>query len=210
LSQAFIDLSKAFVAGQGYVALSRVKSLDGLFLEGFNDTALEISEEVINIDLKFKNDSDISVSRLSKTEDGVVSKYLDDFLEAIDAKEPNPENLKQNKLEKKVKKAGTYKQTEKLIKDKKNIKEISKERDISEDTIIEHVTKLLDQKVISIKDINYLKPKTKKFKEELKIITKAFKDLKKDNPDNKLKPIFEELDQKYEYDTIKLVKLFVS
>lgn len=33
LDSAVMDLSDAFVAGQGYVALSRVRSLDGLILK---------------------------------------------------------------------------------------------------------------------------------------------------------------------------------
>lgn len=50
LDAARIDLRKAFVAGMGYVALSRVKSLDTLYLVGINRMALQISEDAQNID----------------------------------------------------------------------------------------------------------------------------------------------------------------
>lgn len=50
LDSAVMDLSDAFVAGQGYVALSRVRSLDGLFLRGLNRTALEIDPRVREYD----------------------------------------------------------------------------------------------------------------------------------------------------------------
>jgi ATP-dependent exoDNAse (exonuclease V) alpha subunit len=42
LDSASIDLSEAFVPGQGYVALSRLRTLDGLDLKGINRQALEV------------------------------------------------------------------------------------------------------------------------------------------------------------------------
>ena len=50
LDAARIDLRKAFVEGMGYVALSRVRSLDGLSLVGINQMALRVSEEALAID----------------------------------------------------------------------------------------------------------------------------------------------------------------
>ncbi len=50
LDAARIDLRKAFVEGMGYVALSRVKNVDSLFLTGINRMALQISEDAQNID----------------------------------------------------------------------------------------------------------------------------------------------------------------
>lgn len=50
LDAARIDLRKAFVEGMGYVALSRVKSLDNLYLAGINQMALRVSQDAQNID----------------------------------------------------------------------------------------------------------------------------------------------------------------
>ncbi len=50
LDGAEIDLSKAFVEGMGYVALSRVKKLDSLYLKGLNKTAITVNKEAIKID----------------------------------------------------------------------------------------------------------------------------------------------------------------
>lgn len=61
LDAARIDLRKAFVEGMGYVALSRVKNLDNLYLSGINRMALSISEDAQQIDenlrSRAKNDS---------------------------------------------------------------------------------------------------------------------------------------------------------
>jgi len=50
LDAARIDLRRAFVEGMGYVALSRVKNLDSLYLAGINQMALRVSEDAQVID----------------------------------------------------------------------------------------------------------------------------------------------------------------
>ena len=50
LDTAKIDLRKAFVEGMGYVALSRVRDLDNLYLYGINRKALAISPDALAID----------------------------------------------------------------------------------------------------------------------------------------------------------------
>lgn len=50
LDAARIDLRKAFVPGMGYVALSRVKNIDNLYLTGINRIALTMSDEAHEID----------------------------------------------------------------------------------------------------------------------------------------------------------------
>lgn len=58
LDEARIDLSKAFEYGQGYVAISRVRTLEGLYLEGVNDMAFELHPKVIEADKKFREESE--------------------------------------------------------------------------------------------------------------------------------------------------------
>lgn len=52
LDAAELDLTKAFVAGQGYVGLSRVRSLKTLYLKGFNQRSLMVSKVAQQIDIK--------------------------------------------------------------------------------------------------------------------------------------------------------------
>lgn len=54
LDVARIDLRKAFVPGMGYVALSRVRDIDNLYLTGINRTALQMSDEAYTIDERLK------------------------------------------------------------------------------------------------------------------------------------------------------------
>ncbi|MBP9667177.1 AAA family ATPase [Candidatus Saccharibacteria bacterium] len=57
LDAALIDLRKAFVEGMGYVALSRVRTLDTLFLKGINQMALAISDDAYHIDTQLHQKS---------------------------------------------------------------------------------------------------------------------------------------------------------
>lgn len=50
LDAAEVDLSKAFTPGMGYVALSRVRSLDGLYLQGVNRVAFTMHPEIFSFD----------------------------------------------------------------------------------------------------------------------------------------------------------------
>jgi ATP-dependent DNA helicase PIF1 len=54
LDAAEIDLSRAFTPGMGYVALSRVRSLDGLYLVGFNNTALQMHPQIFELDRELR------------------------------------------------------------------------------------------------------------------------------------------------------------
>jgi ATP-dependent exoDNAse (exonuclease V) alpha subunit len=54
LDAAYMDLRQVFVPGQGYVALSRVRTLKGLFLAGYNSQALQVHPEVLACDESFR------------------------------------------------------------------------------------------------------------------------------------------------------------
>lgn len=69
LDAALIDLRKAFVAGMGYVALSRVRSLEKLYLKGINRTALEISETAYDIDDQLRSKSADDAQRFAGLEE---------------------------------------------------------------------------------------------------------------------------------------------
>lgn len=92
LDSALIDLRKAFVAGMGYVALSRVRSLEKLYLKGINRTALEISETAYDIDDQLRTKSKADASRL---------KHLEATLDKIELnRAPKQSNGWSDKIEK--------------------------------------------------------------------------------------------------------------
>lgn len=57
LDAAEMDLSKSFEPGMGYVALSRVRSLDGLYIKGINNTALMVHPVISELDVLLRQKS---------------------------------------------------------------------------------------------------------------------------------------------------------
>jgi len=60
LDAAEVDLSRSFVPGQGYVALSRLRNLAGLKLMGMNSMALMVNPAVSEMDRDFRKSSDVA------------------------------------------------------------------------------------------------------------------------------------------------------
>ncbi len=62
LDGALMDLGKVFEFGQGYVALSRLRTLDGLYLAGCNELALQVHPSMRERDVVFRQASDIAAA----------------------------------------------------------------------------------------------------------------------------------------------------
>lgn len=71
LDGARIDLSNAFVEGMGYVALSRVKSLQSLALDGMNGMALRTSPVARQLDVVLRAAS----AHAAKVHAGIIANY---------------------------------------------------------------------------------------------------------------------------------------
>jgi len=74
LDAARIDLRKAFVEGMGYVALSRVKNLDNLYLSGINQMALRVSEDAQTIDVLLRDKARFDLKRFKHLEAAISSR----------------------------------------------------------------------------------------------------------------------------------------
>jgi hypothetical protein len=66
LDSAEIDLSRSFTPGMGYVALSRVRSLAGLYLAGINAMAMQLHPAIHEFDVELRK---LSRALAEKTDD---------------------------------------------------------------------------------------------------------------------------------------------
>jgi ATP-dependent DNA helicase PIF1 len=80
LDSAVMDLSQVFEYGQGYVALSRVRRLSGLYLLGINDHALKVNPEILDKDIIFKNNSLDAEGVFGKLEKNELEKMHENFV----------------------------------------------------------------------------------------------------------------------------------
>ena len=99
LDAARIDLRKAFSEGMGYVALSRVRSLDRLYLLGINRTALMVSEEAQKINFKLKKESLKAEKRFSHLKEIAKKREAGEIIEVQPSKTTWAEKLEKMRQE---------------------------------------------------------------------------------------------------------------
>lgn len=69
LDAAEIDLGKSFTPGMGYVALSRVRTLDGIFLTGMNNMAMQLHPDIFEFDAELRAASEALAGETSDVPD---------------------------------------------------------------------------------------------------------------------------------------------
>lgn len=69
LDAAEVDLSKSFTPGMGYVALSRIRSIDGLYLSGINAMALQMHPAIYDFDRLLRADSALLATTTNEAPD---------------------------------------------------------------------------------------------------------------------------------------------
>src|SRR5690606_37193083 len=148
-----------------------------------------VHNEILNLDKNLKEDSEEVLVHLNKLTSEEFEKQHQDFFERIGAKKYKVKDEAGEKL-------STYEITQKMIKEEKTLEEMAKEKGVKTPMILGHIEKLLDEKVITKKEIEYLKPETKEFQKMLKEVSEV---LKKMNS-AKLTPIFNALDRKYSFE----------
>lgn len=74
LDGAIIDLSRSFTPGMGYVALSRVRSMDGVYLQGINNLALQLHPAIFEIDTALRTTSTALANITADAPDEELSK----------------------------------------------------------------------------------------------------------------------------------------
>ncbi len=195
-----VDLSKSFEKGMGYVALSRVKSLDGLRLLGINNNALQVREDVMVFDEDLKVISGEDKRWLYSMDEKEIKQAQEEFLKKV----APPEGTKINK--KKGRRISPMQETKNMLEQGMGLKEILEHKGVKFGTILDHIEKIIVEDPSF--DISHLKTEvpTGKYKK----IWMAFRELYGENRDFLLSPIKNKLGNAYTYEELRIVRLFVK
>lgn len=202
LDAAEIDLSKAFVYGQGYVALSRVRSLDGLKMLGMHPNALQIDPKVLNRDNAFRAESEAAETAFSDMEEEELEKIQRRFVGACGGKYVTGEvEVSNDKQLERVKKESTYEITKNYLKEGMSVGKIAKERKMASSTIWTHIEKMIEDKELDFADFKHLL-----LDQEYQTAEKELLIAIVEVGVEKLKPIYEAAGEKYDYDLVRLAR----
>ena len=232
LEAAEIDLSRTFELGQGYVALSRLKSLAGLQLLGMNEMSLQLDPLARGADKRFlvlSDEADANYAMLDEESmtqahekfilksGGTLSKSVIDAYANLQTKRREQQQAqigKKQKLGNQVsdKSDSTLLATRLLLEESLSIAEISQARQLSQSTIMRHIAELKSQDPSLACD--HLRPED----EVMTAVGNAYVAIKVANNPNdfnddgsiKLRPIFEHLKQSADYNTIRLALIFIT
>ncbi len=204
LEAAEIDLSKTFEPGQGYVALSRVRSLDKLKLLGFNTMALRVDKLALKADKRFQElSAGFEVKHANKSKLKAESEVFVRKCGGItDEREIKREKKRQHHRKLKL---STYEITKNLVEQGFSLDEIAFERGVTKGTIITHLIKI--KSLYPEVDLSGYSPSKRDLSEIKTAYQKAMKNKKKEEP-LKLTAVLRHLKGKYEYDDIKLAMVF--
>ena len=218
LDSAQIDLSKTFEVGQGYVALSRIKSIDGLSLLGLNPMALRVDPLILHIDERIKQASlkaQKAIEALGKDAfEQLCQKHILSIGGVVEKEKIEEEiaNIKAGKPSHSAYATPTHIKTKNLIDKSDTIIELATNRGLAKGTIIQHLA-LIKEEEPEI-DLSKYKPNAELFDEVesvvLKLMSKKMPENFTDDGKLRLKPVFEALDSKVGYDDIRLCMLFMG
>ncbi|AMN67955.1 AAA family ATPase [Psychrobacter sp. P11G5] len=232
LDAAEIDLSRTFELGQGYVALSRLKSLAGLQLLGMNDMSLQLDPLARGADKRFlvlSDEADANYAMLDEESmkqahekfilksGGTLSKSVIDAYANLQKKRREQQQAQQDKKQKlgnqvSDKSDSTLLATRLLLEESLSIADIAQTRELAQSTIMRHISDLKRQDPSLACD--HLRPDD----EVMMAVGNAYVAIKvannpndfNDNGSVKIKPIYESLKQSVDYNTIRLALIFIT
>jgi ATP-dependent DNA helicase PIF1 len=203
LDEAIINLGVAFEYGQGYVALSRIRNLKGVYLKSYNAKSLRVNESISEFDQKIRKDSRFIQNKFLKADKDKLTETHNRFIIKAGGR-----------LEGGIKRGEAKKETAQITLDMlssgKTMEEVAVERDLSVKTLMGHIEEMYKKKKISKLEVS--KVASVNIFNIPNVVKKSFKKnmLKRDEEGNiKLAPVFKDLKEKYSYEDLRWYRMFL-
>jgi ATP-dependent exoDNAse (exonuclease V) alpha subunit len=196
MDAAVMDLSRAFEYGQGYVALSRVRRLSGVYLTGLNERALEVHPDILEKDRDFRAASEAARDAFavmpSEEAIGMQKKFVKAMGGAWTEKVAGAKHKAGSNL------PGRLAETLSAVRDARTLKDAAKERALTVSTIVKHLEELSEIGKLSRADFAHLVPL-----DILDEIREAFAA----SGSERLSPAFHALRGRHSFETLRLARL---
>jgi ATP-dependent DNA helicase PIF1 len=199
MDAAIMDLSKAFEYGQGYVALSRVRRLSGVYLMGLNQRALEVHPEILEKDRDFRAASEAAREAFAAMPESDTIAMQKKFIKAMGGAWLDESALPAKKTGKSTGGLpGRLAETLQAARDGKSLKDVAKARALTVSTIVKHLEELAEIGKLIRSDFAHLIP--------IDIADEIHEALVA-NTGDRLSPVFHSLGGKHSFEAIRLVRL---
>lgn len=208
MDSAVMDLSKAFEYGQGYVALSRVRRLSGVYLTGLNARALQVHPEILEKDRDFRAASEAARETFGEMPRAEVTEMHKKFVKALggawfeEGSSKHKAEGKRNTVSSKQKAVGSLPgrlaETLQTVRDAKSLRDAVKSRGLVASTIVKHLEELAEIGKLVRADFAHLIP--------IPIVDEIHEALRTVGSE-RLSPAFHALGGRHSFETIRLVRL---
>jgi hypothetical protein len=199
LDAAHMDLSDAFEYGQGYVALSRVRTLAGLSLAGINERALQVHPAIAEKDEEFRGESEAAREIFTKLSAVELAAMHEHFIRACGGSVAPMRQARKNDQ-----RITSYEITRRLVLRKLSLADMAKERGMTAGTIVSHLEQLRKEKEIDPnRDLAHLSHGQEATIEKIHDALRAL------GP-TPLRSIFDQLDGRVPYETIRVARLLYT
>lgn len=197
MDAAVMDLSRAFEYGQGYVALSRVRRLAGVFLSGLNARALEVHPAILEKDTDFRAASNAAREAFTALSETEVLDMQKKFVRALGG--AWTEEIQDGSRRTAHMVPGRLAETLTVVRDGSTLSSVAKTRALTVSTIVKHLEELAEIGKLARTDFAHLLPETS--------VTDEIRETLDSIGTERLSPVFRALGGRHSFETIRLVRL---